>query len=301
MEYKDYYKILGVERNASTDDIKKAYRKLARKNHPDVNPGDKAAEERFKEITEANEVLSDPEKRSKYDTMGSDWNRYQQQGHPGGGGFDWSQYQGQGGGGFEGGFGGGGFSDFFENMFGGRQSSGSRRTQRGPAQGQDLQANFQITAEEAYTGASKTFTLNGESLRISIKPGIADGQQLRLKGKGKPGRNGGPNGDLYLNITIISDPRFIREGDNLRITKTVPVWDLMLGSSVTVDTPGGAVKIPIKTGTQNGAVLRLKGKGYPHYDNPSAAGDLYITLEAELPKSLTPEQRELVEKLRSAG
>ena len=240
MNYKDYYKILGINKEASQKEIKKAFRKLAAKYHPDKNPDNKEAEEKFKDINEANEVLSDPEKRKKYDTLGANWDAYQQ------GGFDWSQYAGQGqpGGGrtfhFQGdpssffgaeGFEGGGFSDFFQQFFGGAGGanpfgrSGGRSRHNAAIKGQDIQTELPITLLEAYQGSQRTFALNGHKLRIKIKPGSFDGQRLRIKGKGTPGTNGGPAGDLYILLRISSDHRFIRKDADLVFEANVgPVY-----------------------------------------------------------------------------
>lgn len=318
MQYKDYYSILGVDKNASKKEIKKAYRKLAAKYHPDKNPGDKKAEEKFKEINEANEVLSDPEKRKKYDTLGANWEAYQQ------GGFDWSQYAGQGGGSggrtyyFEGdpseffGRGGGsGFSDFFDMFFGAQggtaeadpfgqfRSGGSRRRTRGSGmRGQDVQAELPITLLEAYQGTVRTFELAGEKLRITIKPGAYQDQQLRIRGKGSPGRNGGERGDLYIILKIIPDRRFQRESDDLIYHAEVDLYTAVLGGKIQVPTLSGNVRMTIPSGTSSGNTLRLKGKGMPRYGKNQQHGDLLIKVKVELPQNLSAEERKLFEKLR---
>ena len=305
MDYKDYYKILGVDKNATTDQIKKAYRKLARQYHPDVNPNDATAEQKFKEANEANEVLSDPEKRQKYDQLGADYARYQQAGGARGGqpsgGFDWSQYA-QGGG-----FGGGGnpfgdeggedFSDFFSNLFGGMGGAGGGSRSSRPGAGQDLQAELELTMEEAYHGGPRTITVNGKNLRITIQPGIADGQTIRLRDQGGPGRNGGPNGSLFITFHILPDARYVRAGNDLTQDVPVPLYRALLGGEQTVETLGGPVKIKIKPETANGSRVRLRGKGFPVYREKDQHGDLYLRLTVQLPTNLTDEEKNLVHQL----
>ena len=310
MDYKDYYKVLGVEKTATTEQIKKAYRKLARQYHPDVNPNDATAEQKFKEVNEANEVLSDADKRQKYDQLGADYARYQQAGGgrgPGAGGgpggFDWSQYaQGGGQGGF-GGFGGGqfggegeDFSDFFSSMFGGMGGAGGGRTSR-PGAGQDYQAELELSLQEAYEGGPRTLTVNGKNLRITIQPGVADGQTIRLRDQGGPGRNGGPNGSLLLTFRISPDARYVRNGDDLTQDVPVPLYRALLGGEQTVETLGGPVKIKLKPETANGSRLRLRGKGFPVYRKEGQHGDLYLRLNVQLPTNLTEEERELIKRL----
>lgn len=304
MDYKDYYKILGVDKTATTDQIKKAYRKLARQYHPDVNPNDATAEQKFKEANEANEVLSDPEKRQKYDQLGADYARYQQAGGARGGqpsgGFDWGQYA-QGGS-----FGGGGnpfgdeggadFSDFFSNIFGGMGGAGGGRSSR-PGAGQDYQAELELTMEEAYTGGPRTITVNGKNLRITIQPGIADGQTIRLRDQGSPGRNGGPNGSLFITFHILPDARYVRTGNDLTQDVPVPLYRALLGGEQTVETLGGPVKIKIKPETVNGSRVRLRGKGFPVYREKDQHGDLYLRLNVQLPTNLTDEEKSLVRQL----
>jgi curved DNA-binding protein len=315
LEFKDYYKSLGVSKTAPEAEIKKAYRKLARKYHPDVNPNDKAAEEKFKEISEAYEVLSDPEKRKKYDTLGADWKRYEQAGAgAGGGGFDWGKYsQGQGGGGYQQyqgdfsdifGDGGGGFSDFFQNIFGGGFGGRSRAAGGGSRQqysfkGRDLEAEMEISFDEAFHGGSRIINVNNQQLRIKIKPGMADGQVIRLAGKGSPGANGGQPGDLFITIRVQSHPAFIRKGDDLYKDEHVSLYTAMLGGSVQFQTPAGEIKMKIPPETQNGTVLRVKGKGFPKYGQTEAYGDLYIKVLVDLPKSLSAQEKELFAKLAS--
>ena len=310
MDYKDYYKALGVEKSATQEQIKKAYRKMARQHHPDVNPDDKDAEQKFKEINEANEVLSDPEKREKYNQFGADWQRYQQQssgagrgGQPGAG-FDWSQYT-QGGGGQRQGnpFGEGeDFSDFFGSLFGNggsRRPGGSR-----PGAGADYQAELELSLEEAYHGGPRTITVNGKNLRLTIQPGVADGQSIRLRDQGGAGRNGGPNGSLLIAFRLRPDARYARTSDDLTQDVPVSIYKALLGGEQTVQTLSGPVKITLKPETQNGTRLRLRGKGFPVYKKPGEFGDLYLRLTLALPQHLTPQEKELIQQLaalRPAG
>lgn len=300
MDYKDYYQVLGVEKTATKDQIKKAYRKLARQHHPDVNPGNDEAERKFKEANEAHEVLSDDEKRRKYDQLGADWQRYQQAGsgpgrqNPGGGGgFDWSQYA-QGGGGPEDPFGGADFSDFFSSMFGGMggQGGGSR-----PRAGQDYQAELELSLEDAYQGGPRTLTVNGKNLRLTIQPGVEDGQIIRLRDQGGPGRSGGPAGSLYITLRIRPDARYSRTGNDLTMDVPVDVYTALLGGEKTVETLSGAVKINIKPETPNGTRLRLRGKGFPVYRQAGQFGDLYLRLSLTLPQNLTDEEKGLLRQL----
>jgi len=303
MEFKDYYKILGVERNASADEIKKAYRKLAIKFHPDKNAGNKEAEEKFKGINEANEVLSDPEKRKKYDELGSNYKNYQQ-----GGGraedFDWSKWQGQQGG--RGGyqtyssegedmFGGGDFSDFFESVFGGsgfRQSSTKR-----PRKGGDYRADTNITLEEAYNGTNRRLNVNGSVLQINIKPGVKDGQTLRLKDKGAPGASGGPAGDIYITLHIEENPRYRRDGNDLYCDAPVDLYTAVLGGKQVIQTLKGEIRIEIPKETENGKVLRLKGMGMPVFGKTGEYGDLYAKINVTTPKNLSPKEIDLFKEL----
>jgi len=299
MEYKDYYKILGVDKTASKEEIKKQYKKLARKYHPDVNPGNKEAEEKFKAINEANEVLSDDEKRKKYDALGADWKRYEQTGGQGGG-FDWSQYGQPGGGSYQtysGDFGGGDFSDFFSSIFGNMGGGGRGRRASMASKGQDYTADLSLNLEEAYTGGRKTITVNGKNLRINIKPGVEDGQTIRLKGNGGPGGQGGDNGDLYLTFRITPDPRFTRKGNDLHLEVPVPVYLAALGGETMVNTLNGQLKIKLKPGTQNGTLLRLKGKGFPVYNQEGSFGDLYVKVTLQLPDNLTDQEKDLFRQL----
>jgi curved DNA-binding protein len=307
VDYKDYYKILEIDKKASKEDIKKQYKKLARKYHPDVNPGNKEAEEKFKAINEANEVLSNDETRKKYDALGADWKRYEQAGG-GPGGFDWSQYaQGQRGGrhtysNMGGDFEGADFSDFFRDIFGGMgggQSAGGSRRSRS-FKGQDFSAELSLPLQEAYTGGRKTITVNGKNLRINIKPGVEDGQTIRLKGNGGPGANGGEPGDLYITFRIEPDPRFTRKGKDIYVDADVPVYQAALGGDALIDTMSGQLKIKIKPETKNGTMLRLRGKGFPVYGHPDTFGDLYVKINLQLPDHLTDKEKDLFRQMAQA-
>ena len=302
MEYKDYYKTLGLEKNATPEQIKKAYRKLARQHHPDVDPNDKGAEHKFKEINEANEVLSDPDKRKKYDQFGADWQRYQQQpggsaarGGQQGGGFDWSQYSQGGGGGNP--FGEGeDFSDFFGSLFGNMGGGGGSRGSR-PGAGPDYQAELELSLEEAYQGGPRTITVNGKNLRLTIAPGVTDGQTIRLRDQGGPGRHGGPSGALLITLRIRPDARYARTGDDLTQDVPVSIYKALLGGEQTVETLSGPVKIKLKPETADGTRLRLRGKGFPVYKKEGQFGDLYLRLSLTLPQNLTDQEKELFQQL----
>ena len=309
MEYKDYYQILGVGKKASKDEIKKQYRKLARKYHPDINSRDKEAAKKFAEVSEAHEVLGDNEKRKKYDTLGSDWQRYQQSG--GAEDFDWSRYASRGDGGsrtyaYYGGdwddiFRGGGFSDFFTSIFGGEFGGGfgePRRQRRNFASpGQDIHAELSIALEEAYAGTAKVISLDGQGMRISLKPGLKDGQTLRLGGKGSSGINKGPKGDLYITIRIDPHPLYKREGDNLFMETSVSVYKAMLGGDQDIQTLSGTFKLKIPPGIQNGTTFRLKGRGFPVYGKKGIKGDLLVKAFIKIPEHLSEQEKELVKKL----
>ena len=291
MDYKDYYKILGVSRDASDDEIRKAYRKLAKQYHPDYNPDNKQAEERFKEVNEAYEVLSDKKKRSYYDRVGSDYSSWQRHGNPGD--FNWSQY----GSGFPGGtrvnmddlgdmFGGGAFSDFFQTIFGG--GGGTRTSSRSQPQG--YQQDLDITFEEAYEGTTRLIESNGKQKRVRIPAGVRTGSKVRVAGAG-------PNGlDLYLIVSVKEDNRFERRGNDLHTTATVDIFTATLGGEASVETMNGTIKLNIPAGTQPEQVFRLAGRGMPHVKNKNDKGDLYVKLKVQIPKYLSPKQRELLEE-----
>jgi curved DNA-binding protein len=301
VDFKDYYKILGVAKTATPEEIKKAYRKLAVKYHPDKNQGNKAAEEKFKEMNEANDVLSDPEKRKKYDELGSNYNSYQQQN--GADGFDWSKWSNAGQGRRqaspsydEGGFGEGDFSDFFENIFG-NAAGGGRRGRSRTSKGTDQNAKFAITLEEAYHGASKEFILNEKKIRIKLKPGTSNGQVIKLKGYGSAGIEGGIAGDLYITIEIHDLPPFKREGDDLYADASVDLYTALLGGKANIQTIKGPTRISIPKETESGRVLRLKGLGMPVYGKENEFGDYYVKINVHFPKNLNPEEIELFKKL----
>ena len=306
MEYKDYYKILGVDKGASQQDIKKAYRRLARKYHPDVNPGDKSAEARFKDINEAHEVLSDPQKRQKYDQLGASWQQWQHTGRDPRG-FDWSQW-------FAGGqpgagrvhveYGdlgdlfGGGFSDFFRNVFGG--SAGADYTQRARTRrGQDLEQPVEITLEEAYAGAKRLLQMGERRIEVKIPPGVDSGSRVRIAAEGGPGLGGGGKGDLYLRISVLPHPTFQRRGDDLYCQVPVDLYQAVLGGEVTVRTLKGQAVLKIPPETQSGRRFRLKGLGMPTLKNPKMTGDLYVEVAVVLPRGLSKQEKELFTQLAS--
>jgi curved DNA-binding protein len=305
MEYKDYYKILGVDRNAEEKEIKKAYRKLARQYHPDVNPDDKAAEERFKDINEAHEVLSDPEKRRKYDQLGSNWQQWQRRGGDAGG-FDWSQWTSgaQPGGGVRVEyrdlgdlgdlFGSRGFSDFFQNIFGGMGAP-----QTSPRRGQDYTQPVEITLEEAFQGTTRMLQKDGRRLEVKIPPGVRTGSKVRVAGEGSSGVAGGTSGDLYLEVTVLPHPVFERQGDDLNCEILVSLYTAVLGGEVKVPTLEGDVLLNIPPETQGGRTFRLRGKGMPNLRNPKKRGDLYARLKVQVPQKLSKREKELFRELAS--
>lgn len=296
MEFKDYYKILGVPKTASADEIKKAYRKLAVKYHPDKNQNDKVAEEKFKEVNEANEVLGDPEKRKKYDELGENWQHYQQGAGKTGQDFDWSKWSGQQSGPFQGQagqFDEGDFSDFFESIFGGRfQGAGNRKRK-----GQDYRAEISISLEEAYHGTSRQLDLGDQKLQFQLKPGVADGQQLRLKGKGGIGQNGGESGDIYLTVQVNEHPHFERKENDLYSSIPVDLYTAVLGGSVLIRTLKATTRIHLPAGTQNGKVLRLRGMGMPVFGKAETFGDLYAKVNVILPEKLSEQELSLFKQL----
>jgi len=298
MDFKDYYKILGISKGASADEIKKAYRKLALKYHPDKNPNNKAAEEKFKEINEANEVLSDPDKKKKYDEIGDNLNQYRQQGRPDDS-FDWSKWstgnQRQSGSFYsDDTFGGeSDFSSFFESIFGG--NSGRRSNTK--MKGQDYRAEIEVSLEDAYHGASSRIEVNGKTLQMKLKPGIKNGQVLRIKERGGPGANGGPKGDIYLTLIIPTHPHFERKEDDLYCDAPVELYTAVLGGKQLVITLKGNIRIDIPAGTDNGKVLRLKGLGMPRFGKPTEFGDLYAKVSIMLPKNLSEKEIALFKDL----
>ncbi|SFM65483.1 curved DNA-binding protein [Chitinophaga sp. YR627] len=302
MAFIDYYQILGVDKKASADDIKKAYRKLARKHHPDMNPNDKEANIKFQQINEANEVLSDPEKRKKYDAYGEHWqhaDQFEQSRQQGGNPYGGQGFEGFGGQGFEGNFSEGQFSDFFESLFGNRGGGGGGRQRK--FRGQDYNAELHVGLREAYTTHQHTLNVNGKQVRITVPAGIANGQVIKLKGHGAPGGNGGPNGDLYITFVIAEDPAFKRVDNDLYMNVETDLYTAMLGGDLTIDTLSGKIKLKVKPETQNGTKVRLKGKGFPVYKQDGAFGDLIITYSVLLPTNLTEEQKELFRKLAQSS
>ena len=321
MEFKDYYQILGVSKSSPAKDIKQAFRKLARKHHPDVNPGDKGAETRFKEINEAYEVLGDADKRRKYDELGANWRMYeqaQQQGQawPGGGPFGgggagegaWTINMGGAGGGYRTMseeemhelFGNDDpFSDFFKTFFGGAGPEGGRPRQgRAPRsqKGRDIEHEVELTLEEAYHGAMRRISIkqggHARSVDVRIPAGVKDGSRVRAAGEGESGANGGTAGDLYLRVRLRPHPVFERKGADLHAKVTLPVTTAVLGGEAQVPTISGSVRLKIPETTQNGQVFRLKGHGMPAVGKPDERGDLYATIEVQLPRSLTKDQRQ---------
>jgi curved DNA-binding protein len=294
MEYKDYYKILGVPRTATADEIKKAFRKLAVKYHPDKNPGDKSAEDMFKSVTEANDVLSDPERRRKYDEVGENWKYYEQmhrqqnggqRSRPAGSGrqqeSDFHDF-------FESIFGGG-----FGDIFGGQGRSTARENQKG----RDVEGKLSVTLEEAFNGVTRRIITGGQTLDVKIHPGVKDGDILRLKGKGSAPRGSGQAGDLLVTIEIPAHPVFQRNNNDLTCQLNVDLYTLVLGGKTEVDTLKGKILLDIKAGTENGAKLRLKGMGMP-VAHSTVKGDLYVIVHAEIPKNLSPKELELFKQLQ---
>lgn len=303
MAFLDYYKVLGVDKSASDSDIKKAYRKLARKYHPDVNPGDEEAKKKFQEINEANEVLGDPEKRKKYDQYGENWKhgeeyaRAQQQ-YGGGAGFGGGQNPFEG---FDfnynGNYDSGEYSDFFEQLFGSRRGGGRQTSFRG----QDYTSDVQLTLQEASTTHQQTFTVNGRNIRITVPAGVEDGQKIKLTGQGGKGQNGGPNGDIYITFHIQPDPQYIRKGNDIYGKADLDVFTAILGGEATVQTYQGPVKVKVKPYTQNGLKIRLKGKGFPVYKKEGSFGDYYAEINIKIPTSLTAEQLDLLKKAANSN
>ena len=287
----DYYKILGITKSASEADIKKAYRKLARKYHPDLNPNDKTAEKSFKEINEANEVLSNPENRKKYDAYGEHWQNgeayeqekqrqqeYQSRSQSNQGGYSQED-----------------FSDMFGDMFGG--ASSGRRT-NAKFRGQDYNSEIQLNLNDVYKTQKQVITVNGKNIRITIPAGVENGQVIKIKGHGGKGVNGGPNGDLYIQFSIINNTKFKRDKDNLYIDVDLDLYTALLGGQLTVDTFDGQVKLTVKPETANGTKVKLKGKGFPVYKKEDLFGDLYITYQLKIPTKLNEKEIELIKELQ---
>jgi curved DNA-binding protein len=302
MEYIDYYKALGISSTASEADIKSAYRKLARKYHPDLNPDNKEAERKFKEINEANEVLSDPDKRKKYDKYGKDWQQADEiekmqrsqgrsqgsSGQPFGSGNYSGEYSGD-------------FSDFFGSMFGNESGSRGRQTK---FRGQDIQAGLTLQLTDVYKTQKQTITVNGKQIRLTFPAGIEDGQIIKIAGHGGSGVNGGPNGDLYITFAVENNTAFKRDGDNLYKTVDIDLYTAVLGGEILVATFDGKVKLKIAEGTQSSSKVKLKGKGFPVYKKEDEFGDLYIMFNIKLPSKLTDKEKELfseLQKLRQDG
>ena len=290
MEYKDYYKILEIDKKATPAEVKKAYRTLAKKNHPDKNLGDKKAEERFKLVNEANEVLGDPEKRKQYDELGENWQQKQQQNQN-------QQYQrsnpNQG-------FGGnnqGDFSDFFEQFF--SQQRGGNQQQNQSRKGGDYVTEVEISLQEAYTGTSRIIQLEDEKIRVTTKPGAYRDQQLRIKNKGAKGSSGANRGDLFVRIKVLENSKYVRKNNDLYQTININIYDAVLGNDTIVETFSGKLKIKIEAGTQNGKSIRLKGKGMPVYEKLDTFGDLYILIQINIPEKLNEKQKELFKELKS--
>jgi curved DNA-binding protein len=298
MDYIDYYKTLGVEKNATTEEIKKAYRKLARKHHPDLNPNDSQAVKLFQQLNEANEVLSDPEKRKKYDQYGKDWKHAEQ--------FEEARRQQQSSGGYAGGSGNpfgsgehyshsgeeGDYSDFFASMFNNR--GGGKQAK---FKGQDYRASIQLNLSEAYKTHQQTFTVNGKNIRITVPGGIENGQEIKLAGYGAPGVNNGPNGDLYITFEIKNNTAFTRKGNDLYTNVSLNLYKAILGGEEIIDTLSGKVKMQVAPETQNGTKVRLKGKGFPVYKKEGEFGDLYVTYQVQIPTNLSAKEKELFEQL----
>jgi curved DNA-binding protein len=291
MNFVDYYQILGVPNTASDADIKNAYRKLARKYHPDLNPNNKEAEKKFKEINEANEVLSNPDHRKKYDAYGKDWKHADE--------LDRAKQQGQhrrqsSGAQFED---GADYSDFFESLFGRRGGGGGGRS-RAAFRGQDAHADMRLHLREVYTTQQQILTVNGKKIRLTFPAGIENGQVLKIAGQGSPGINGGPPGDLYITFFIENDTPFRRDGANLYADVVIDLYTALLGGDVLADTFSGQVKLKVPPETQAGTKVKLKGKGFPIYKQEGAFGDLYLTYQITLPTNLSEEEKALFAELK---
>ncbi|EIA07801.1 DnaJ C-terminal domain-containing protein [Flavobacterium frigoris] len=296
MAFIDYYKVLEVDKKATEAEIKKAYRKMARKYHPDLNPNNKESEKKFKELNEANEVLSNAENRKKYDEYGENWQhaeqyeqskRQQQQ-----------QYQGNGQQGGFGGFSGGGdYSDFFESMFGDQSARGGSGRRSPQFKGQDFNAELHLDLKEVYTTHKRTLTINGKNIRLTIPAGVENGQVIKITGHGAAGSGGGPKGDLYITFTIENHTNFKRDKSNLYSTIALDLYTAILGGEITVDTFDGKVKLKVAMGTQNDTKIKLKGKGFPIYKKEGEFGDLYISYQIQIPTTLSEKEKELFTEL----
>lgn len=302
MEFIDYYKILEIDKKASPDDIKKAYRKLARKYHPDLNPNDKSAEGKFKQVNEANEVLSDPEKRKKYDQYGKDWKHAEEFEKAGQG---QSQPRGQGSSrAYSGHYTEEDFSDFFSSMFGGGGRSQSSGRENVKYKGADYKSELHLKLSDVYQSQKQTLTVDGRNIRLTIPAGVEDGQTIKIRGYGGDGMNGGPKGDLYIQFVIKNDTEFVREGNDLFVKVIVDLYTAILGGEITVPTMDGKVKLKLSPGTQSDTKVRLKGKGFPVYKEEGKFGDLYVTYKIEIPKTISTAEKALFEqlsKLRNHG
>ncbi len=293
MDFIDYYSVLGINKSATEADIKKAYRKMARKYHPDINPNNKDADKKFKEVNEANEVLSKPENRKKYDKYGKDWKhaeKYEQaerQQSSYNGARGQQTYQG-------GGYDNDDFSDFFGSMFGGASGGRGRQVKY---RGQDFNAEFELDLKDVYETHKRTLTVNGKNIRLTIPAGVTDGQVIKIKGYGGPGVSGGVAGDLHIKFSIKNSTNFKRDGDNLLASADLDIYTAMLGGDIRVDTFNGKVKLKVAPETENGTKVKLKGKGFPVYKKEESFGDLIITFQLTIPKNLSVEEKELVEKL----
>ena len=295
MAFIDYYKILEIDKSATEVEIKKAYRKLARKYHPDLNPNNKEAEKKFKEINEANEVLSHTENRKKYDQYGENWKQSEE--------FEKSQQQQQqynrGGGGQQGGFsgfsGGGDYSDFFESMFGGRSARGRSSTMQ--SKGEDFNAELHLDLKDVYTTHQRTLTINGKNIRLTIPAGVENGQVIKIKNHGGEGSNGGPKGDLFITFSIKNHTNFKLDKQHLYANLDLDLYTAVLGGEVTAETFDGKVKLKVIPGTQNDTKVKLKGKGFPIYKKEGEFGDLYITYQIKIPTNLSEKEKELFTEL----
>ncbi|HET8837395.1 MAG TPA: J domain-containing protein [Flavobacteriaceae bacterium] len=297
MEFIDYYKILGLDKNASIADVKKAYRKLARKHHPDLNPNDKEAQAKFQQINEANEVLSDPEKKKKYDKYGKDWQHADEFEKAG---YDPRQQQHAGRNhqqSYGGNFGQEDFSDFFSSMFGGGGGFGGNSGGRTRFKGQDFNAELRLNLTDVYRSQKQTLTVNGKQIRLTIPAGIENGQTIKIKGHGGPGMNEGPKGDLYITFNIVNNTEFKRDGSDLFKEVPLDLYTALLGGEITVETFDGKAKLKVKPETPNDSKIKLKGKGFPVYKKSGHFGDLYLTYKIQIPKNLSAKEKELFQEL----